>query len=101
MQQIKEIISSWRGSPTTAQMVKEEVARRYGEDEAKSFSPFTSCMTFRRWQQFGFRVRKGEKAIRSITYIEKKDENGEVISTFPRNVFLFHKCQVDPIAQAN
>jgi len=98
MQPIKEIISSWRGSPTTAQIVKAEVAKRYGDDEARSFSPLNSCMTFRRWIQYGYRVRKGEKAIKSYTILEKKDELGNVISTYPKSVSLFHRLQVDPIA---
>lgn len=98
MESIKSIIkSTYRGSLATAKTVKEEIARRWGEEEAKLFDPFTSCMTFRKWREYGFSVRKGEKAIRSFTIIEKKDELGNTIGTYPKSVALFHRLQVDPI----
>ncbi len=98
MESINQVISAYRGSPTTAKMVKEEIARRYGEDEASKYNPYTSCLTFRRWLQYGYRVRKGERAIRSITYLEEKDKLGNIINTYPKGVALFHRLQVEPVS---
>ena len=61
---------------------------------AKEYDPYINCMTLPQWSSRGYRVKPGQKSLRSIVMIEKKDKNGEVISSFPRNIFLFFYPQV-------
>jgi hypothetical protein len=89
----------WRGSEKTADQVREEIARRYGEEEAEEYDPQTNCFTLPTWNKLGYVVRKGEKAIRSMTLIEKADPNAkdgeqtEVIK-YAKTVYLFYIKQV-------
>ena len=102
MESIKSIINStikstYRGSLTTAKMVKEEIAKRWGELEASKYDPYTNCLTFRQWLSHNFRVKRGEHGIASTTIVERKDENGEVIASYPKKVYLFYYLQVEPL----
>ena len=92
-------IALWRGSEKTADQVREEIARRYGEEEAEEYDPQTNCFTLPTWNKLGYVVRKGEKAIRSMTLIEKADPNakeGEQTEAikYPKTVYLFYIKQV-------
>ncbi len=88
-------ISGYTGSETTRDMVAAEIERRWGEDEVENYDPERSCLTFAKWLSLGFCVKKGEKSIRSITFIEQKDDKGKVIKKIPRHVFLFYYLQVE------
>ena len=102
MENIKSIIkSTYRGSTATKEIVAQELERRYGSEEAKKYDPYTNCLTYRQWLAHNFRVRRGEHAIRSFTRIERKNEAGEVISTYPKRVNLFYYLQVEPVNQIN
>ena len=59
----QQVMAHWRGSEKTADQVREEIARRYGEEEAEEYDPHTNCFTLPTWNKLGFKVRKGEKAI--------------------------------------
>lgn len=102
MQSVKELIDSsvspYTGSEMTRDMVAQQIKERYGETEATNYDPYKNCLTFRQWLSLGFRVNKGEKAIRSLTYCEKKDEAGNVVKKFPRKVFLFYYKQVSKLS---
>jgi hypothetical protein len=52
-QQLKTL-AHWRGSQQTADAVLEEIARRWGEDEAKQYNPLTNCFTIGTWNQLGY-----------------------------------------------
>jgi hypothetical protein len=101
-QQLKTL-AHWRGSEKTADAVREEIARRWGEKEAAKYDPLTNCFTIGTWNQLGYRVKKGEKAIRSITYVEGKDqaeneEDGDAepeVRTYRKTVYLFYRTQVE------
>jgi impB/mucB/samB family C-terminal domain len=41
----------------------------WGDAEAKQYDPLTNCFTIKTWNKLEYRVKKGEKAIRSITYV--------------------------------
>lgn len=102
MNSIKEImagpaISGYRGSETTRDMVSQAIAERWGEDEVENYDPERNCLTFSKWLSQGFVPRKGEKAIRSITFVEKEDDQGKVIATYKRTVFLFYYKQVQKV----
>ena len=97
---MKYQIAQWKGSEKTAELVREEIARRYGEEEAKSYDPQVNCFTLPTWNQLGFKVRKGEKAIRTMTLIEEVDENAKESKqsekrVYPKAVYLFYIRQVE------
>lgn len=96
----QQSLSHWRGSEKTAEIVREEIAKRWGEKEAKQYDPVKNCFTYQTWKALGYQVRKGEKAIRSMTLVEVKDEegqnktDGEEVRKYPKTVYLFYKTQV-------
>lgn len=94
MQSVKEIVSPWRGSEATYEMVKGQLRERWGDEIAEEFDSATDAMPLISWAHFGYRVRKGEKALKSITYVEIKNDKGEVEKKIKRVVNLFHRRQV-------
>jgi hypothetical protein len=104
MKSIKEVlkevsVSAYTGSEKTYDMVKEQIREKYGDAEAEKYDPYTNCLTFKNWLILSRRVRKGEKALKSVTYVEKKNEKGEVVQRFPRTINLFYYLQVEPITK--
>lgn len=97
MQSIGEIVSPYRGSEKTYEMVKEQIRERYGDECAEEFDPVHDAMPYTSWLAAGFQVRKFQKALKSITFIPAKDEKGEE-KMIRRTVNLFHKRQVEQIA---
>lgn len=89
--------SNWKGSMATRQKVEEQIRERFGSEAATSYDPLTNCFPFRLWLKKGFCVKKGEKALQSITFVEKKDAQGNVIGKYPKKVFLFFKSQTEPL----
>ncbi|MDD4154749.1 MAG: hypothetical protein PHT30_05020 [Bacilli bacterium] len=88
--------SNWTGSENTSDLVRKQIAERWGEDEAKRYNPFVNCFTFNGWLKNGYVVRKDEKAIRSFIIVEKKDKKtGAVIERRPKNIYLFYEKQVE------
>ena len=87
--------SGYTGSVTTFELVAKEIEDRWGKEEAKKYDPYANALTFTKWAILGYRVKKGERAIRSITFVEKKDEEGNVIRRFKRVVCLFYYLQVE------
>lgn len=98
MQQI-QTLPHWKGSEQTADAVRQEIAKRFGDEEAERYDPLTNCFTFQTWKRLGYYVKKGEKAIRSMTYVEvaEKIEGGEkeIVTTYPKPVYLFYILQVE------
>ncbi len=104
LQQQLKTLAHWRGSAKTADAVREGIARRWGTDEAAKYDPLTNCFTIQTWNKLGYRVKKGEKAIRSITYVEGKDQTENAadeddeepaVRTYPKTVYLFYRTQVE------
>ena len=90
----------WKGSQKTADAVRQEIAARWGAQEAENYDPTKNCFTFKTWKAKGYFVKKGEKAIRSMTLIEVKDQEtdeGEEQEkrTYPKTVYLFYIKQVE------
>jgi hypothetical protein len=103
LQQLKTLAHR-RGSAKTADAVREEIARRWGDEEAAKYDPLTNCFTIQTWNKLGYRVKKGEKAIRSITYVEATDQSETInedeedeqnVRTYPKTVYLFYRTQVE------
>jgi hypothetical protein len=104
LQQQLKTLAHWRGSAKTADAVREEIARRWGDAEAEKYDPLTNCFTIGTWNQLGYRVKKGEKAIRSITYVEgtdpadtadDADADEQEVRTYRKTVYLFYRIQVE------
>ena len=95
--------SVYKGSPYTLNLVYQEIKNRWGEKEAEDYDPRKNCFTYRAWKEMGYQVKKGEKAIKSITFvpIDFKDKKTGKVETksVPRNVNLFYQTQVDKIEQ--
>ena len=91
------IQSNWTGSETTSNIVRKQIFDRWGAEEADKYDPKSNCLTFRSWINNGYRVKKGEKAIKSYIVIEKKDKEVEVISKYPKSINLFYIKQVEKI----
>lgn len=100
MKSVKEIAltSPYRGSEKTYEMVKEQIAERWGDEVAEDFDPYTDAAPFSSWIAHGFIVKKGQKALKSITMLEVKDENDKVIRKIRRSVNLFHRLQVEKVS---
>ena len=101
MKSISQIIdgpvSPYTGSEVTRSLISEQIKERWGEVELKNYDPFHNARTFQSWLKIGFKVRKGEKALRSITFVETTDAEGNVLKRYRRPVFLFYYRQVEEI----
>ena len=89
--------SNYKGSASTYKMVASQIKERWGEAEVKKYNPYTNCLTFKQWLEYGYCVKQGEKAIKSVTFVEVKDNAGKVIKSYPKNVNLFYQRQVEKI----
>ncbi len=92
---MSEILSNYSGSIYTARAVAQEIERRWGREEALKYNPLQNCLTFKRWSVLNFKVKPGEKAIHSITFVEHKDQNSKTVRKFPKTVSLFYYLQVE------
>lgn len=92
------ILSNWKGSDRTAEYVRKQILNRWGQEAADQYDPKHNCLTFNQWLENGYRVKKSEKALKSITMIEKKDEKGQIVQTYPKTVNLFYVGQVEKIS---
>jgi hypothetical protein len=103
MQSIQDIISgppvsNYTGSEATRNMVAEQIKAKWGSSELKNYDPYkNTALTFAKWVSLGYRVKKGEKALRSITFLEVKDANGNITKRIKHKVFLFYYKQVEKI----
>jgi hypothetical protein len=93
-------LASWKGSERTADAVRKAIAERWGEEEAENYDPRENCFTFQTRKAKGYHVKKGEKAIRSMTLVEDSDpevKDGEQEQTvrYPKPVYLFYIKQVE------
>lgn len=98
MKSFAQIVSPYRGSEATYEAVRAQIEERWGPQVAKEYDPRTTCAPFSSWAAAGFRVKRHEKALKSITFIEVKNEKGDVEKKVKRVVNLFHSRQVEPAA---
>ena len=89
--------SNFTGSKLTFKIVQDQIRDRWGEELAEEYNAKNDCFTYKEWVRRGFRVKKGEKSLRSITYVESKDKTTGEDRKYSRPVFLFFKTQVDQI----
>lgn len=93
----QEALSNYSGSQKTYEFVAKQIAKRYGKKEVKNYNPYNNCLTFKQWIENGYKVKKGEKSLKSITVIEEIDKKGKVIRKHLRTIHLFYQLQVEKI----
>ena len=94
----KPLVSPYRGSEKTYEMVREQIRERWGEECADAYNPYANdCMPLISWASYGYRVKAGSKALKSVTYVEVKNSDGEVERKIRRVINLFHKCQTEKV----
>lgn len=93
--------TTYKGSSSTAARVQAQIRARFGDIAAANYNPKVNCMTVARWYSYGYKVRKGEKSLKSLTYytmeeIDKKTKKptGKMV-TVPRSINLFFITQVE------
>lgn len=92
------VISVWKGSTATAGDIAHQIMQRYGEEAVREYDPLKNCFTFQTWKAKGFIVKKGEKALKTVTFVptgKVNSANKDVL--IPRTVCLFYHLQVEPI----
>ncbi len=98
-----KITTGYMGSQATYEDVKQQLLERFGKKVADGYKPTENCAPFSVWANAGFKVKKGEKALKSVTFIEKEDEKTGELVKIRRTVNLFHRCQVElaePVTKA-
>ena len=103
MEHIKTILEAtpYTGSEVTKTLIENQIIEKYGPSELKNLDCYHNVRTYKSWVQAGFKVRKGEHALKSITMVEDKDTNGNILKKYRRPVFLFYYRQVEPINHSN
>ena len=99
MEAIKEIMampSRYKGGRNSFETVQSELRRRFGPKIAEDYHP-SLCRSFREWAKIQYRPMPGAKAIKIITVVEEKDDEGETVKKFPKVVNLFNINQVKRI----
>lgn len=101
MKSINEVLeafpTNYRNSPHTFALVGDQIEKRFGPKARKEYRAESNCRTFASWLHLGYAPMKGQRALQSITYVEKRDEAGNVIEKYPRKISLFYVSQVAPI----
>ncbi|MCX6753727.1 MAG: hypothetical protein NTV03_01580 [Candidatus Nomurabacteria bacterium] len=104
MQSIRKVlekgpkVSNWKNSMKTRDMVAAQIAERWGESEARNnYNPEKNCLPYSVFLSLGFRPKAGSKALKSVTYVDRKDPTGKIIGKFARNVNLFYYLDVEAI----
>ena len=92
----------YQGSLKNKEMVEFQIAKRWGKKEVEKYNPRKNCFTYLTWQKKGYQIKKGEKALKSVTWIRKQvidDETNKVTRTFsfPKVINLFYKKQVKKV----
>jgi len=96
LKDIQAIPTPYRGSENTAKMVRDEIRKRWGDKAAEEYNPYFTTRTYRNWSRINYRVRKNERAIKSIVLVPlEEDEKGNVIKSYPKVINLFHINQVE------
>ena len=89
--------SNYKGSIATKKMVASQIKERWGEKEVAKYNPLKNCLPFRAWSEAGYMIKKGEKALKSITFVEVEDKAGNVVKKYPKTVNLFYIKQVEKV----
>jgi hypothetical protein len=98
---VQEIIdlppTKYTGSEKTYMAIADLIEKRFGKKARKRYNPLTNCRSYVQWAALGYKVKEGERALQSITFIEKRDPAGNLIARYPRTVSLFFIDQVERV----
>ena len=103
MQSIKEVlekgpkVSNWHDSLKTREMVASQIKERWGSSEVKNYDPERNALPYSTWVNLGYKPKKGSKALKSVTYVDMKDDKGNITGKFPRTINLFYYRDVSKI----
>lgn len=89
--------TNYRNGQKSLELVRSAIAQKFGEEEAKRFNPYTDARTFKAWIDIGYAPMKNEHGIRSFIMIPKKGTKKSEEILVPKNIWLFHRLQVQPI----
>lgn len=98
---INSPVSPYTGSSSTKALMEKAIVERYGEAELKNLDCYHTMRSFQGWLSLGWKIRKGEKAFKSMVVREIKDRDGIVIKKISRPCFLFYYRQVEKIVPTN
>lgn len=98
---INDPVSPYTGSISTKALMEKAIEEKYGRSELKNLDCYHNMRTFSNWLRLGWKVRKGEKAFKSIVVREIKDKDGIVIKKITRPCFLFYYRQLEKIDPNN
>lgn len=87
----QQINTNYKGSTSTFVKVSEIIKERFGPEIAAMYDPRKNCMTAAKWRSLGYHIKKGERAIKSVTLITN-DDNGKKWRKVV-NLFLFNQVQ--------
>src|SRR5680860_634571 len=98
---IKEIlagpkVSNFYGSEKNRGSVAKQIEAIWGKSELKNYDPEKSALPYSVWLNLGYKPKKGSKALKTTTYIERKDAKGNIIKRYQRKVNLFYYRSVEP-----
>lgn len=72
----------------------EMVLAQVAAEKGCNCAAYVDWFTYRRWKAQEMQVQKGERGIKLTTWVPVKDDDGNVVRTFPRTVTVFCRCQV-------
>ena len=78
-------------------MVADQIEKRFGPKARKEYDARSNCRSFASWAHLGFRVKPKERALQSVTYVEKRDADGNVVERYPRKISLYFVNQVEKV----
>lgn len=98
----KEIMTSpvtnYKGSEATKSLAEKFIREKYGEVEIKNMDCFHNLRTYNSWKKLGYKIIKGERALKSYTFMsEDKEGKLQLRKYYRRPVFLWYYRQVEPI----
>lgn len=89
--------TNYRGSIENYLAVMDQIRNRFGEKAARRYDPHRNARSYAAWKEAGFRVKRGETALKSITFIPVEDKSGEVVNVYKKTVNLFYYPQLERI----
>ena len=100
MKRVKEVLepkitTPYKGSEATYLDIKNQLLERFGPTIAEGYKPTENCAPFSVWAKAGFKIKRGEKSLRSVTFVESEDPQTGEVKKVRRTVSLFHRCQVE------
>ena len=104
VQSISDILltpTKYTGSEVTKNLIAKQVEEKYGASEIKNMDCYTNVRSLKSWMALGYRVRKGEKALKSMIITETKDSDGNILKKHHKPIFLFYYRQVSLINNTN